>query len=572
LAVWSESCAVVGAALGDLRRSWRSLALTDLACKLLALVLLEPLAMAALRWLAGGDVVADTDIAWFFLTTRAGIMTLVAGCAIILAIAAVEIACLMAIGLGSATGGQVSALGALAFGAARARDVLGLTTVIVVRLLAGTLPFVLVAGLACWALLRPHDISYYLAQRPPAFWAAAAIAAVLGAALAAWLAWTIARWALALPLVLFESVRPRRALGESARRSIGSRWLIISALALWGIAALALLSAAAFLPEIIGRILAPRLSGSLALLLVLVTGLVLLWTGLGLVVGVLNTALFALIIVRLSLRIGDLRPLRAAQASGSGLPAKSFRITRPVAAATVVLAIFAALGFALPALRATRRNQPVAVIAHRGSSATAPENTLAAFRLAAEQGADFVELDVQESADGEVLVVHDSDFMRVGGAALKVWDVNAAEIRTIDVGSHAGSRFAAERVPTLAEALAACKGRVRVIVELKSYGHAQRLEEAVAEIVEASGMESDCVFMSLDHDMVRNMKQLRPSWRCGVLAAKALGDLTALGADFLAVEARVATGSFVRRAHGAGQEVYVWTVNDPAWMLSALSD
>jgi glycerophosphoryl diester phosphodiesterase len=78
--------------------------------------------------------------------------------------------------------------------------------------------------------------------------------------------------------------------------------------------------------------------------------------------------------------------------------------------------------------------------------------------------------------------------------------------------------------------------------------------------------------MSLDHDMVRRLKQLRPSWKVGVLVAKAIGDLTSLGADFLAVQANLATRVFVSRAHRAGQEVYVWTVNDPAWMFAAMGN
>ena len=85
-------------------------------------------------------------------------------------------------------------------------------------------------------------------------------------------------------------------------------------------------------------------------------------------------------------------------------------------------------------------------------------------------------------------------------------------------------------------------------------------------------MVDDSIFMSLDHDMVRRLKQLRPSWKVGVLVAKAIGDLTSLGADFLAVEARLATRGFVRRAHGAGQDVYVWTVNDPAWMFASMAN
>ncbi len=115
-----------------------------------------------------------------------------------------------------------------------------------------------------------------------------------------------------------------------------------------------------------------------------------------------------------------------------------------------------------------------------------------------------------------------------------------------------------------------CKGRCRVVVELKSYGHDERLEERVAAIVEAAGMENDCIFMSLDHDMVRKMKRLRPDWRSGVLVAKAIGDLTTLEADFLAVEAGMATPRFVRQAHRAGRDVYVWTVNYAASMLLAM--
>jgi glycerophosphoryl diester phosphodiesterase len=169
------------------------------------------------------------------------------------------------------------------------------------------------------------------------------------------------------------------------------------------------------------------------------------------------------------------------------------------------------------------------------------------------------------------VVAHDTDLMKLGGAAMKIWESPLALLRSVDLGSRIDPRFSSERMPTLAEALAVCKGRSRVIVELKSYGHNDRLEERVAAVVEAAGMADDCMFMSLDHEMVRTMKRLRPNWRSGVLVAKALGDLTSLGADFLAVEKKLANRSFIRRAHRAGQEVYVWTVDDPAQMLAAMS-
>jgi glycerophosphoryl diester phosphodiesterase len=161
--------------------------------------------------------------------------------------------------------------------------------------------------------------------------------------------------------------------------------------------------------------------------------------------------------------------------------------------------------------------------------------------------------------------------MKLGGGPAKIWEATAAELRSVDIGSYKDPKFSGERVPTLAEALEVCKGKTRVIVELKSYGHDQKLQERVAAIVEAAGMADHCIYMSLDHTMVGRMKRLRPSWRCGILTAKAVGDLASLEADFLAVEARVATGRFVRRVHRADREVYVWTVNDPAWMLAAMS-
>ena len=547
--------------------------MTDIACKVLSFAVLTPVTMMVLRWVmsrAEGRVIADVDIAAFFLTTPAGALTLVLGGALLAAITALEMACLMAMGMATANGTSLTAREALVFGGARAPLVLRLTAHMVVRLLAGLLPFLLTAGVAYWALLRDYDINYYLAVRPPAFWAATAVAAVLLVTLAALLVRTIARWALALPLVLFENVLPLRAFGESSRRSAGSRATIVLVLASWAVFALLLTAGLASVPEIIGRNLAPQLTGSLSLLLLFITGLALLWIALAVAAGIVNASLFALAVVRLYLRVGSPREPRVPD---SAVLERSYRrLPRSAMFGAAAIVFLAVLGLTLIVVASTRRNQPVLVIAHRGSSATTPENTLAAFRLAAEQGADFIELDVQESADGEVVVMHDSDLMRMGGSALKVWESAAAQLQSVDIGSRTASRFSEERVPTLAETLAATRGRSRVIVELKSYGHDQRLEEKVVEIVEAAGMVNDSVFMSLDHGMVRKIKQLRPSWQCGVLVAKAIGDLTTLGADFLAVEARLATRAFVRQSHRAGQDVYVWTVNDPAWMLAAMSN
>ena len=435
----------------------------------------------------------------------------------------------------------------------------------ILRLLAGLVPFVLAAGLVYLALLREHDINYYLSQRPREFVIAAGLVAFIGIGLALTLVRTIVRWALALPLVLFENVHPRHALGESAKRVVGARFLILWILVAWIVVASVLLIVATSSVDLVGRVVAPQLASSLVLLLLFIAVLALVGVVLTLAVSVVNFSLFALLLTRLYLRLTGTQVSASAVARFASSGPRRF--SGRARAAILVVALLAAVGVGLLAFLVNRGQNPALVIAHRGASATAPENTLAAFRLAAEQHTDFVELDVQESADGQVLVVHDSDLMKVGREATKIWEGDAAQLRAVDIGGYRGSQFSAERVPTLAEALATCKGRCRVVVELKSYGHNQQLEERVVAIVEAAGMEGDCIFMSLDHEMMRKLKALRPSWRVGLLVAKAMGDLTELKADFLAVEARMATRQFVRRAHRAGQDVYIWTVNDPAWML-----
>jgi glycerophosphoryl diester phosphodiesterase len=106
-----------------------------------------------------------------------------------------------------------------------------------------------------------------------------------------------------------------------------------------------------------------------------------------------------------------------------------------------------------------------------------------------------------------------------------------------------------------------------VDIELKDYGKNQRLEERVAALVEAAGMEDQIVTMSLSREMVTKMKRLRPSWTSGLLSAKAIGSLSDLPVDFLAVESGMATRRFIRQAHAAHKAVYVWTVNDPQRMI-----
>jgi glycerophosphoryl diester phosphodiesterase len=559
--MWSRVRAVAGGAFDDLSQSWRTLAITDLAFKAAAFAVLTPASALLLRWLlsrAGTRAVADADIARLLIASPVGLIALLVTAIITTAVTILELACLMEIAVAAEEGTRINARSALAFGLRHTSDVVRLAFHMVIRVIAAVLPFLAAIGIVYLLLLRDHDINYYLARKPPAFLAAVVLVGIIALALAALIARTIASWALSLPLVIFENVNPRQALRASADASKGHRVLILSALGLWLAIALVVGAISATIVETFARLIGPHTASSVPTLVFFLTVLVILWIASVVVVTVFNASMLALFIVRLWRGSRPVTPPQRTREPVTALPA-------PLKWAAIAGVFLFAAGFAMLAFLVTRRDERILILAHRGASIEQPENTLAAFRVAVAQKADYIELDVQESSDGQVLIVHDSDLMKIGGSPMKIWEHTAAELRTVDIGK-------GEHVPTLAEALETCRGTLtHVMVELKSYGHGQHLEERTAQVVEAAGMTNACAYMSLDHDIVRTMKRLRPSWRTGALVAKAVGDPTAFDGDFLAVEAHMLTPSLVRRAHRVGKDVYVWTVDDPASMLAAAS-
>jgi glycerophosphoryl diester phosphodiesterase len=563
-------------AAGDVRCSWKELALTDLAYKLVALIVLTPLVGILFRVLvavSGRSVLADQDILFFFLGPVGWICFVVVG-ALWLGIVALEQAALMGIVCATSGRKRMGVWGALRFAAANARPVVRVTARLLVLTLLTVAPFLLAVGLTYFALLAEYDINYYLREKPPVFWVAVSLAGVMVAALIALLLRLATGWLFALPLVLFENVRASRALRVSRERATGHRRMLLFWIAGWALATLVLSSLASSGVVFLGRIFVPRATGSLGLLVVAVGGTLFLWAAVNLVVNLLSTMTFATLLFHLYRQLGspgsvDFSRLKLAETTGDDIGPG---ITRTRVLAVGIVGILVAVAVGVAAIKTVRLEDHTEITAHRGSSAAAPENTMAAVKKAIEDGADWVEIDVQETADGEVVVFHDSDFMKLAGVNLKIWNATMADLKHIDVGSWLAPEFKDERVPTLGEVLDECKGNERpgVNIELKYYGHDEQLEQRVVDVVEAREMASKVVVMSLKHDAVKKMKSLRPTWKVGLLTSVAVGDLTAVDADFLAVNTTLAHRSFIRSAHRRGKEVHVWTVNDAPTMSTMI--
>jgi glycerophosphoryl diester phosphodiesterase len=205
-----------------------------------------------------------------------------------------------------------------------------------------------------------------------------------------------------------------------------------------------------------------------------------------------------------------------------------------------------------------------AVTAHRGSSKKAPENTLAALRQAIEDGADYIEIDVQTTKDGRVILLHDADFMRLAGDPRKLAELTLAEAQQIDLGRRFDPRFAGEHAPTLAAAIETVRGRARLNIELKYNRPDPKLIPAVLAVLERERFTEQCVLTSLSAHALAEVRRRNPKLRVGQIVTQSVGNLMALDVDFFSVNRATLTGAFVERAHRAGKAVHVWTVNTAA--------
>ena len=218
-----------------------------------------------------------------------------------------------------------------------------------------------------------------------------------------------------------------------------------------------------------------------------------------------------------------------------------------------------------------------ALIAHRGASYDAPENTLAAVNLAWKRRADAVEVDVHLSKDDQVVVIHDATTARTGGRDEAVQSQTLAELRQLDVGSYKGERWAGERIPALSEVMKTVPEGRRLFVEIKT---GEAILPPLREVLQQSNLPPEqVVLIGFGRETMAAAKQMLPAysvlwlsgmqerddgmWTPGV--EELIQKAKQAGVDGLDVRATEAVDeAFARQVREAGLSLYVWTVNDPA--------
>lgn len=207
------------------------------------------------------------------------------------------------------------------------------------------------------------------------------------------------------------------------------------------------------------------------------------------------------------------------------------------------------------------------ITAHRGSSRSAPENTMAAIAAAIEEMADYVELDVQLTKDDVMVLGHDATLKRVAGVNRPIASLTWEDLQELEVGSWFSPEFAGEPIPMLEEALDFCKGKIYLNIEIKNLGKESQLPERVVRLIREKGMEEQCVVTSTSLGYLERVKLLAPELRTGYILSAAYGDFYfEERADFISIRASFVNRQMVERAHARGMAVHAWTVNSKSEM------
>ena len=218
----------------------------------------------------------------------------------------------------------------------------------------------------------------------------------------------------------------------------------------------------------------------------------------------------------------------------------------------------------------------VEIIAHRGASYLAPENTVASANLAWDKQADAVEVDVYLSQDGRIVVIHDKTTKRTGGVELEVAKSTAGRLRQLDVGSFKSEAYAGERIPLLEEVIATVPPKRQLFVEIKC---AADVLAPLEKTIDASGKRDQIVIIAFDQDTIKAAKKQMPDipayWLVGTRkdketeewiphSASLIDELVGTEVDGLNVHWAGVTKEFAQAVRSAGLGLYVWTVDDPA--------
>ncbi len=193
--------------------------------------------------------------------------------------------------------------------------------------------------------------------------------------------------------------------------------------------------------------------------------------------------------------------------------------------------------------------------AHRGASGHAPENTLAALQLAMEVGAQMSELDIQQTADDRLVLLHDDELERTTNGSGLLWQKTLAELKNYEAGSWFAPQFDGEPLPTLEEVFALARGKMKLNIEVKLHGHEREIAKLVVETIRREKFEKECLVTSFGHHVADEIKALAPELKTGYIFGKEEYHEGVFNGpvEVLSVNHYLISPEFLRKARAAGK-------------------
>lgn len=205
----------------------------------------------------------------------------------------------------------------------------------------------------------------------------------------------------------------------------------------------------------------------------------------------------------------------------------------------------------------------IEITSHKGNIFIAIENTLEAIEVAAEQGADYAEIDTQRSEDGQLFLFHDSNLKRIAGINKTIEDLTYEEISKIDISFYGDGKLKGNKIPLLEDAIILAKSKnIKLNIELKTNHNNEVVAKELVKLLKKHNFIYDCVVTSFNYDILQEVKKINPKVKTGYLMYLIKGDLNKLNVDFISIEETIATKKIIDDAHTLGMEVHIWTVND----------
>lgn len=513
---------------------------------------------------SGSLAVSNYELTGFFMSLP-GILFLISFATINLALMFLNNSGLVLIAGAVRHRRQISALSLLRHNLFKFRRLatLGLCVLLGAVLLA--LPCAGIVALIAKTHLGAADINYYLAQEPPewhrAKWQAIATVVVFGIVGA----WAVLRLSVGIQFALYSDFSPLDCLKNSWRLTKNCWLPLLRVLLTWWLG-LTLVSVA------IGFVYTQCAQEVLEW-----SGLRLGWVSVtaglsaagyllgGLAFGVIGGGVNEILLTNYFFDQAGSSAREPVMKPGGG-ETEFEKLFRLVAWGSAVVAVAVSIGGVIAALASIQADQRPLVTAHRGSSAKAPENSLSALRAAIEDGADFAEIDVQHTADGQLVLMHDADFMRVSGQSNALANVTLEQARQLDISGKFRHEFEGERIGTLQEAIDLVRGKMKLNIELKYNLPDPQLASDVVALIRKNDFADQSVLTSLDLAPLLEVEALWPELETGLIVTAVVGDVTKIPVDFYSLNFARASASFIDLAHKRGKDVHVWTINSVGQM------